>query len=111
MKVTTGIDIVHIPTFNRSLEQGGESFLERVYTPAERNKTSSVERLAGFFAAKEAVVKALGLKTANWQTIEINHELSGKPTVSIADSTHCSGDISIAHHGEYAVASAVFIFE
>src|SRR3954464_12082737 len=60
-----GIDIVETARIKRSVDEHGERFLERVYTPAERkycmrNKKRYFEHLAGRFAAKEAVLKVLG---------------------------------------------------
>ena len=109
MEVKTGVDIVHIPTFARSLTEGGEPFLDRVYTPKERARATSAERCAGLFAVKEAVVKALGLPKEGWQAIEVSHQEDGKPVVTINNTHYLSGDISIAHHGEYAVATATFL--
>jgi phosphopantetheine--protein transferase-like protein len=110
MQVKTGVDIVHLPTFSKSLDGGGEAFLARLFTDGEIKK-QRVEHIAGLFALKEAVIKALGLPAGSWHTIIVRHESTGKPIVSVDGQAPSSVDVSIAHHYEYAVASVVFLYE
>jgi len=98
-----GIDLVHIPEFEHQLSVGGDTFLERAFHPEER-ADNRLEHLAGLWAAKEAVMKAAGLPVGEWLAITIKYGTRGQPIA------HLEGhviDISITHHGEYAVAVAV----
>jgi len=112
MEVRIGTDIVRIERF-RVLRT--ETALDKIFLPSElRNRDP--EHLAGIFAAKEAVTKALKIPAGSWQKIEVGHEKTGRPTLTIApdlspkDAIH-SYDISISHDGEYAIAVAVFLLK
>jgi phosphopantetheine--protein transferase-like protein len=100
-----GVDLVHIPEFERQLELGGQKFLYKAFSPEEL-RNQQLNHLAGLWAAKEAVLKAGGLKAGQWSSIIISHEKSGKP---LANYKGKKFEISIAHHGEYAVAVALEI--
>lgn len=83
-----GIDLVDIARIERTLNDHSERFLERCFTPAERayadQSKRRVEHLAARFAAKEAVMKALGTGWAEgiaWTDIEVEREASGRPVV------------------------------
>jgi phosphopantetheine--protein transferase-like protein len=78
--------------------------------PSEE-KNASLERLAGIFAAKEAVLKALELKAGSWKKIEVRKTKEGRPEVRLIglDKNIKSQDISISHDGQYAVAVAIFL--
>jgi holo-[acyl-carrier protein] synthase len=68
--LSTGIDIVEIPRFEKALSRWGERFLERVYTANELTICQGrVPELAARFAAKEAVMKALGtgMRGVGWR--------------------------------------------
>lgn len=112
-----GVDIVEIGRVERAIARSGESFLCRVYTQAEletyRGRTSS---LAARFAAKEAVIKALGgFHGGSFGDIEVLSEPSGRPYIRLygaikrrADSVGVKGfDISISHCRGYAVAFVI----
>ncbi|MFL7791327.1 MAG: holo-ACP synthase, partial [Anaerolineae bacterium] len=59
--LTTGVDLIEISRIERVLENHGERFLARVFTPNETLYCRGrVPELAARFAAKEAVSKALG---------------------------------------------------
>jgi len=78
----TGVDIIEIARIRRVIDRWGERFLQRVYTEAEiRLSHNRAGRLATRFAAKEAVMKALGtgVRGVGWKEIEILSERSGKP--------------------------------
>lgn len=107
MKVVSGIDLVFLPEFEKSLQSGGEGFLRRVFLPQELTD-SNKQHLAGIFAAKEAVVKALGLPTDSWHDILIKKEATGRPMVIFQKKVNLSSySVSISHHGEYVVAQFV----
>lgn len=117
-----GIDIASIPRIERSLDRFGDRFLERCFTQRERDYAAShkhaATRLAGRFAAKEAVFKALGTgwRTGiSWTDIEILPLPTGEPTITLHGlAANIAQDrgithwmISISHTGDYAVASAI----
>ena len=96
--------------------------MARLLTPAERaycaSHADAAERVAGRFAAKEAVLKALGTglaEGASWKHLEILPDAAGAPRVTfrgaVARNLRARGatrcHISISHQGEYAVAFAV----
>jgi holo-[acyl-carrier protein] synthase len=118
-----GIDIVDVAFF-RTLcaDPERESSLVRYFTPAEQNYVGAGEqrasRLAGRFAAKEAVLKALGVGwTAGiaWADVEIGALPSGAPTVILhARAAAIAKEqgvtrwlISISHTEAIATASAI----
>ena len=109
-----GIDIIEIFRIEKAIARWGEGFLYRVYTTPElrlyRKKPSS---LAVRFAAKEAVIKALGKSTSlSLREIEILSDPSGKPVVNLYGRTQNQARglgldgfaISLSHSKEYAVA-------
>jgi phosphopantetheine--protein transferase-like protein len=98
-----GVDLVYIPEFQKQLETGGDTFLQRAFNHSELQKDTT-EHLAGVWAAKEAVVKAGGLAIGHWTDIHITYNHSGRPSATVGSEHY---DISIAHHGDYAVAVAV----
>lgn len=109
--ILTGIDIVYIPEFERNLNLSKKNFLDRVFTKKEIGQNKKIESLAGIFAAKEAVVKALGLKPSQWKEIKIVKKVH-KPKVILTKKLNVklkSCDISISHSENYAVAFFVAI--
>ncbi len=120
--VAHGIDLVHVPRISRAWQEHGERFLQRIYSPAERTYCleckDPVPRLAGRFAAKEAVMKMLG---TGWRggvefvDIETLPDPAGRPLVTLAGVAAKVAAalgisqvlISISHSGEYATASAI----
>ena len=88
-----GMDLVEISRVKSFMEgQSGGRFVSRVLTPAEQGLVSerqgrAAEFVAGRFAAKEAVVKALGTgigATVGLQDIEVLPDLSGRPIVVLS---------------------------
>ena len=116
MKV--GTDIVEIKRVGRSLEKFGDRFKEKYLNPGEIARTKRVESLAGLWAAKEAVAKALGCgigKDLSFQDIEIIKNTQGAPSFRLskkAQKIHQikDGSLSISHDGGFAIAVAVVIF-
>ena len=117
-----GIDLVDFPRIEEMIQRHGERFINRVYTAAEQayadKNMNRVEKYAGRFAAKEAVLKLIGTgwrgKIA-WTDIEVINNSSGQPQVAldgevkkIADKLGISQiSISITHTANFAIASAV----
>ena len=123
-----GTDIIYIPRIEKVIEQFGDRFLRRVYTPNElldcryeQNAPSrnAMNKLAGRWAAKEAAVKALGTGWlgVGYTDVEICRQSSGAPTVQLHGRAltvvKCWGQLqwqlSLSHDGDYAVATAILI--
>jgi len=115
-----GNDIVEIARIQAVVERHSERFLNRVFTPNEQeyclNRNHPAPHLAGRFAAKEAIVKALGIgfsQGIGWLDIEIQNDAKGKPNVTFSNSAkELFGDlklhISISHCHHYATAFAIW---
>jgi holo-[acyl-carrier-protein] synthase len=108
MVVGLGIDMVEIARIERAMRRPG--FLPRILTPMEQEFYLKPHQVAGRWAAKEAVYKALGLPIS-WQQIEILPDEIGMPRVRI-DSAHFDPGrlrvlVSISHERSHAVAVAV----
>lgn len=118
-----GIDLCGVERIRRMIRDHGDHFLERTYTEAEvayarRRKKGFEETLAGRFAAKEAVMKALG---TGWRGgvefcgIEILNEPSGKPYVVLHGTTAEKArelgvstlHVTITHTEDLAIAAAI----
>jgi holo-[acyl-carrier protein] synthase len=113
-----GIDLIEIARIVHVLGRFPDRFRERVLTPAERAYCGSrTERIAGRWAAKEAVSKVLGLgvRGVGWREIEILPDAAGKPHVFLHDraavrarSLGLTGiAVSITHERSMAAAVAV----
>lgn len=85
MILGTGIDLAEVARYRFS-EPARAWFARKVYTEYEMayalRKRNWDERLAGFFAAKEATRKAFG-HAIPWRWIGVVHEASGKPTIEL----------------------------
>lgn len=86
-----GIDIIEIDRFQKKICLGEENLFSSVFTERELDDhnqiTPSAGRLAGKFAAKEAVLKALGCGLNPgfiWKNIEIFEKLHGNPEVALS---------------------------
>ena len=114
-----GIDIIDIPRIEEIIKsQRGDRFTKRIYTPAEIECCQGmVQSLAGRFAAKEAVMKALGTGNigVSWQDIEITANEDGAPVLTLSGGAEAKAKelgikhitVSISHTREYAVASVI----
>ena len=118
-----GIDIVDLERISRMLEDHEDRFTDRCFTEGERvyaeeSERVRVERYAARFAAKEAVLKALGTGLRygiNFSDIEVRRSSEGAPTVhlearaaEIAEERGiCHWHLSISHAGGFAIASAI----
>ncbi len=120
--IAHGIDLVDCPRIEQMVQRHGERFVKRVFTAAEqayaeKNK-NEIEKLAGRFAAKEAVLKLMGTgwrgKIA-WTDIEIINNAAGQPQVTLDGEVKRIADelgidhisVSITHTANFAIASAV----
>ncbi len=107
MTIRVGCDVVAIPRFTKILLRT-PAMRRRIFLPRE-TKGASIERLAGIFAAKEAVMKATGIPAGKWHDIEISHTRAGRPRVKLSrpSASGYTCDLSIAHDGDYAFAVVV----
>lgn len=121
-KITSGIDLVEVERFRQLKPEIQKRFYLRVFTPAELEYIGgSFERAAGMFAAKEAVVKALGcgIGPVSWQDMEISHNADGNPLVCLrneADKIAANmgieqWSISISHTRQHATAIAIALIK
>lgn len=117
-----GIDIVEVSRIAEMFDRHGDRFLARIFTPAEQGYALAGRRkhehLAARFAAKEAVLKAIGTGWRSgiaWTDIEIISLPSGQPTVQLhgraAEIARELGianwSISLTHTSSIAAASAI----
>ncbi|UDF02437.1 holo-ACP synthase [Asticcacaulis sp. AND118] len=90
MIVGVGMDLTDARRIKESVERFGQKFLDRVFTPAEQayalSKTPIHPTLAKRYAAKEAVMKALGtgLRGFHFTDIEVRNDALGKPDVVLS---------------------------
>ncbi len=116
MVVGIGMDMVEMERVRKAC--GKQGFAERVYTEEERRQAGeSVSRLAGDFAVKEAVAKALGTGFRGFMPgdIEVLRDELGKPYVKLYGGAKGRADelgigcihVSITNTKEYAAAFAV----
>lgn len=119
----TGIDIIEVVRIEQALERHAERFLARLFTPGEiaycGGGQQRIRRLAARFAAKEAVLKALGtgLREVKWTDMEIVNDALGKPSVRLSGRlAEIAGEqgitefhLSLSHCTEYAVAQVVAV--
>jgi holo-[acyl-carrier protein] synthase len=123
MLLGLGVDMVEVERVKKALERWGERFLNRVFTSEERSyclrKAFPEQSFAARFAAKEAVLKAIGTGLSSgigWKGVEIVNKTSGKPEVNLGKKImHRIGGkkilISISHTKEFAIACAILLEE
>lgn len=114
-----GNDIIEISRMRQSIDRHGLHFLNRLFTQAEQDYCykfkDPVPHFAGRFAAKEAIVKALGTgfgAQVAWHDIEVLNDNLGKPVVhlkpSLSEKYGPHVLVSISHSADYATAVAVW---
>lgn len=117
-KIAVGVDIIEIDRIEQATLTLQDSFLNRVYTQAELELSENdASSLAVRFAAKEAVMKALGTgaRGIGWKDIEILDNNAGAPFVQLygralnkAKEVGLSQfSVSLSHSKQYAVAMVV----
>ncbi|OAS17435.1 holo-ACP synthase [Paenibacillus oryzisoli] len=124
MIIGVGTDLLEIERVRSMLESSsGHRFMERILTPAERDLAQQrrgrlAEFVSGRFAAKEAIVKAIGCgigKQIGFQDLEVLPDTLGKPVCTVRDEalqrsglpSSCRIHISITHTGSMAAAYAI----
>lgn len=116
-----GIDAVNINRFKNAIDQWGDNFLRKIFTQKELEyagtKRAYAVHMAGKFAAKEAVKKALpdGARIGlNWSDIEILNSEDGKPYTLLHGEARRLMEkfnltqvlVSISHTKELAMSNA-----
>jgi len=118
VKLATGVDLVDIERFKGVIERHGDRFLQRVFTPQELDEVgANITSLAGRFAAKEAVAKALGtgIGAVSWREVEILRGPQRQPLLRLhGEAARLAGELclqhwalSLSHTHTHAVASVV----
>lgn len=121
MILGVGVDLIEVARIQRALENPriGQRVCQRVFTDAEveycEKRKRKYESYAGRFAAKEAVMKALGRgwgRKVGWLDIEVVLAVSGEPGISLHDKASSFArelgiehfSLSITHTESYAIA-------
>jgi holo-[acyl-carrier protein] synthase len=117
-----GTDIVECLRIAQMIERHGELFINRVYTPYEirycQSRRQATQHFAGRWAAKEAVLKALGTgwrRGISWRDVEVRNDSSGRPIVALGGGAREIVEqqkigevlISISHCRSHATAYAL----
>lgn len=116
--LTTGIDMIEVNRVRRGLERYGARFADRFFTAAEQAQCGGrAASLAGRFAIKEAVGKALGTGIGDvaWKDIEVLNDERGRPRLTLHNAAERLAAeqglqhwaISLSHTRTYAVGVAV----
>jgi len=120
--VGIGTDIIECLRIAQMVQRHGEQFIQRVYTPHEiqycQARKESTQHFAGRWAAKEAVLKALGtgwVRGISWRDVEVRTETSGRPSILLRGGARAVCDqlgitevlISISHCRSHATAYAL----
>ena len=123
MIVGIGVDLVKIDRINKA-SKNHPGFLERLFTDRERQYCAKqkfpAQHYAARFAAKEAVLKAIGTGWSagvKWTDMEVLHGEGGGPIVNISGRVKDLMDLrgvkqillSYSHDGDYAVAQVVLV--
>ncbi len=117
-----GSDIVECPRIGKMIETHGEAFLRRVYTEREirhcHTRKHAIEAFAGYWAAKEAILRALGARRrdgVSWTQVEIRQTSGGRPEVRFGGEARQiirergvrDVHVAISHCRTYATAYAM----
>ncbi len=117
-----GIDLIEVDRLRRSVEKFGDKFLNRIFTDNEikycQTKSNSYQHYAVRFAAKEALLKAIGtgLRAGiTWHQIEIINDTQGKPSIITYGECHKilqkldikNIELSLSHTKHHGVAVVI----
>jgi holo-[acyl-carrier protein] synthase len=117
-----GTDITECLRIAQMIERHGELFITRVYTPQEiqycQSRKQATQHFAGRWAAKEAVLKAVGTgwrRGISWRDVEIRNQPGGKPVVALYGGVRDVAEelgigqilVSISHCRSHATAYAL----
>lgn len=118
-----GTDLVEIERLRASIERSGEPFLARVYAPEElacvpTTEVRRMEFLAGRWAAKEALSKALGTgigAKCHMNEVCVLNDGAGRPVMTLSGEAKATAEamgvtqvlVSISHERGFAMATVV----
>lgn len=109
MIIAVGVDIVEVARIEEAMKN--LRFLERILTPSELKLATNVQFVAGRWAVKEAVAKAVSVRLT-WQDVEILPDENGRPTAHVKNASFNSETdrlhVSISHERGHAVGLAIF---
>ena len=114
-KIALGIDVVEINRVKRIFDRWDRRFVQRCFTNTEQKLCGGdISSFAVRFAAKEAVMKALGtgMKGVNWLDIEVHNLPSGAPVLKLHNRAEREADrqgwqsvsLSLTHSAGVAIA-------
>ena len=115
--IGNGVDIIEVKRIKNAVDRYGQSFLKRILTDKELKKAkehnSFYQHIAGRFAAKESVSKAMDKMKLSFKDIEVFNDSTGAPYCSLltCNQNKFNIHISISHIKNYAVASAIITQE
>lgn len=124
MIVGVGVDIVEVPRIKDAVIRWKDAFLKRIFTDNEINyskaKKFAYQHLAARFAAKEAVLKAIGdssIQRIEWHEVEVFNDEFGKPFIRLSGEAKKIKEnkkisdiiISMSHTRKFAIANAILI--
>lgn len=120
MVLRTGVDLIENARIEEVVARHGKHYLERIYTAAELEQSGRrVESLAGRFAAKEAIAKALGcgIGDVTWKEIEILGDEQNAPVLTLHGAAMHRAEelgvtiwsVSISHSQSHSVAFVVMM--
>jgi len=117
-----GVDIVEVARIRAAVDRYGEHFIRRVFTPAEtaycRKCAHPEQRFSTRFAAKEALLKALGTGWTGglrFADVEVTNNELGAPSVQLHGEARAVADrmgvqrilVTLSHHRDFAVAQVL----
>ena len=114
-----GTDIIQISRIEHALNRHGNAFKKRFLNSSEIVLARKVESLAGFWAAKEAISKALGCGIGSrlgFHDIQLFKDPRGTPFFILnaqAATMHPirNSSLSISHDGGFAIATVIIELE
>ena len=120
LPIGCGVDVIELPRFKQAMRRGGAAFMRRIFTPheeayAKARRQTTLLHLAGRFAAKEAVIKAISQvdprRVPTMKQVEIRNDRLGRPRAVLLDGrpTRLQVYVSLSHVDTVAVASAIVV--
>jgi holo-[acyl-carrier protein] synthase len=112
--IRVGTDIISIKRIESLVDKLGDKFLDRFLSKEEIDLIKRVETIAGFWAAKEAISKALGVgigKDLAFKDILIFKDKRGRPHFKVKKERFkiISSSLSISHDSDFAIATAIVV--
>jgi holo-[acyl-carrier protein] synthase len=120
LPIGCGVDVVELSRFKKAVARGGAAFMRRIFTRREEayaraRKPTALLHLAGRFAAKEAVIKAISQidpgRVPAMNQVEVRNDRLGRPSIVLHNGRHgrLTVHVSLSHVDTVAVASAIAI--